>query len=273
MDARFWASKTGCVAGRVRISSNRKVEPAHHVPMTAVKTFFTADLHLTAGNTRRTDLALAFFDMVARANADLYILGDLFDFWANNRIVRREAGPVLESLSCLAARGRRVGFIYGNRDFLLGPAVLRRHGISFLGETAEVSLAKRRVLLTHGHLLCLGDHRFLQYRRRIWPLFRALDRILPGALENCIARKCMVRSKQVIDMQSPHRFEFTRSCIAEYFHAGIDTVICGHRHTRESFSVGAHCFYALPAWDDLRAPCLAARGGGFWYQDFTLPTR
>lgn len=241
--------------------------------MTAVKTFFTADLHLSTDNTVRTDLALSFFDMVARADADLYILGDLFDFWANNRIVRSQAGPVLAGLSRLAASGRRVGFIFGNRDFLLGPAVLRRHGISFLGETAEVKLDGRRVLLTHGHLLCLEDHRFLQYRQRFWPLFRALDPILPGAVENCIARRCMARSKQVIDMQSQHRFEFTRSCIADHFHAGIDIVICGHRHTRESFNDGDHRFYALPAWDDLRAPCLVAGNDEYRYQDFTVPAR
>ena len=49
------------------------------------KTFFIADVHLRVEDQERQQTLLAFFDMVRQAKGDLYILGDLFDFWANNK--------------------------------------------------------------------------------------------------------------------------------------------------------------------------------------------
>jgi UDP-2,3-diacylglucosamine hydrolase len=177
--------------------------------------------------------------------------------------------PVLGKLQNLASSGSTVGFVYGNRDFLAGSAALGPFGITCLGEQADITLGELRVHITHGHSLCLSDTEFLAYKKRMWPMFRILDRLLPGRLEHFIARKFIIRSKQVVNSQDQSRFLFTRSAIEDHFRRGIDAVVCGHRHVEETFSVGAKHFYALGCWEDSSGPYLVHREGEFTRAIFT----
>jgi len=232
-------------------------------------TFFVADTHIGFDNTKRQQAFADFIAYVQSCSGDLYILGDFFDFWANNRAMLRAMLPVLEKLQTLSSSGSTIGFIYGNRDFLAGSAALEPFGITCLGEQADITLGDLRVHITHGYSLCLSDTEFLAYKKRMWPMFRILDRLLPGRLEHFIARKFIIRSKQVVNSQDQSRFLFTRSAIEDHFQRGIDAVICGHSHVEETFSVGAKQFYALGCWEDTAGPYLVHRRGSFTRATFT----
>jgi UDP-2,3-diacylglucosamine hydrolase len=232
------------------------------------KTFFIADLHLSIDNPQRTGLALSFLDRVIREKADLYIVGDLFDFWANNHQIKRSFSAVLNKLSELTSLGLKAGFLFGNRDFLINQKTLEPFGVNFLAEETEINLDGRRVFLTHGHTLCLSDLEFLQYKQKMWPLFRRLDRILPGMIENFIARKFILKSKRVIQSQNPSRFQFTMELIENKFRKGIDIIICGHAHRMQKTVSGEHAFYVLPPWDDNKGGYLLYDNGDFTLNDF-----
>ena len=212
------------------------------------RTLFLADVHLQANNAQQ-QLFLTFLDRQLSPGDRLYILGDLFDYWANNATVYQAYGRVFERLQHLTRSGIRAGLLIGNRDFLLRRSMLERFGISYLGEEAAVTLEGKKFFLAHGHTLCLSDTQFLQYRSRMWPFFRALDLLLPGCIENYLAARFQQQSKKVIQAQDPSHFQFTRSAIEEKFQAGYDYVICGHTHQPETFRSGEHCFHALPAWE------------------------
>ena len=232
-------------------------------------TFFVADTHIGFDNMKRQQTFADFLAYVQSCSGDLYILGDFFDFWANNRAMLRAMLPVLEKLQNLASSGSTIGFVYGNRDFLAGPAALEPFGITCLGEQADIRLGELRVHITHGYSLCLDDTKFFAYKLRMWPFFRLLDRLLPGRLEHYIARRFIIRSKQVVRAQEPSRFQFTRSAIEAHFQRGIDAVICGHTHAEQTFSAGTKHFYALGCWDDTAGPYLVHREGNFIRATFT----
>jgi UDP-2,3-diacylglucosamine hydrolase len=210
-------------------------------------TYFVADVHLNMNNIHQKKLFSAFLDQVN--SGSLYIIGDLFDFWANNKTVYAAHSWVFDKLRSTITRGCTVGLLSGNRDFLLRKKPVERVGIRYLGEEALVEIDGKSFFLAHGHTLCLSDTQFLQYRARMWPLFKLADRILPGCIENYLADKFMMQSKKVIQAQDPARFRFTRDAIENKFNNGIDYVICGHTHQQESFQSGKHIFHALPAWD------------------------
>jgi UDP-2,3-diacylglucosamine hydrolase len=235
------------------------------------KTFFIADIHLSSDNDERKRLLTAFLDVVLSERGDLFILGDLFDFWANNRRLVKSHRDVFLKLQRLTAGHTRVGLLFGNRDFLISRNVLTSFGIDFLGEEAEISLDTRRVFLTHGHTLCLSDTQFLNYKNKMWPYFRTLDRFLPGIIENRIAQLFMQHSKRVIKSQDQARFQFTRDAIENLFHAGVDVVICGHTHKQEHYVSGSKCFYALPSWDDDTGHYLLHQDGTFSMHEITAP--
>ncbi len=84
------------------------------------ESYFVADIHLERNENTKRGLFLSFVEMVKDKRGDLYILGDLFDYWANNRRVIKDNRPVLEALADLVHHGSKVSFLIGNRDLLLG---------------------------------------------------------------------------------------------------------------------------------------------------------
>lgn len=236
------------------------------------KTFFTADIHLSIGNRRKTGMFESFIDMVIEQRGHLFILGDMFDFWANNSIVVNNNLSVLKKISQISLKGLKAGFVFGNRDYLINAKTLSRFGISHLGEETELELCNKSVLITHGHTLCLSDEKFIRYKKNIWPLIRLLDRVLPGPVENLIARMMIKKSKQTIKSQSPSTFEFTTPEIDRRFANGTDVVICGHRHRKEVYQNRDKRFYALPAWKDNAGHYLLHEGGEFCFHEFRCPS-
>jgi UDP-2,3-diacylglucosamine hydrolase len=222
------------------------------------ESYVVADVHLERDDADKRSLFLSFLDMVKQRKGNLYILGDLFDYWANNRRVMKDNKTVLDALGELSRQGSQVGFLVGNRDFLLGEKVLSRYGIDALGESRVIDLQGKHILLTHGHLLCTDDVSFQKYRKRMWPLYRILDALLPGCIENALARLFIQRSKQVIEAQESWRFQFSDNVIEAAFKRGTDMIICGHAHkpTVRHFD-GDRSFIVLPHW--------TCRSGGYLY--------
>jgi UDP-2,3-diacylglucosamine hydrolase len=227
------------------------------------QTFFIADVHLDREFPERKNMLLSFLNMLRTAGGDLYILGDFFDFWANNKAVFNDNREVLSLLREITARGSKVYMIIGNRDLLLRQKSLTPLGITLLGEEAAITLDNKKVFLTHGYSLCTMDLRFQRYKKRAWPLYRFLDRILPGRIENYLAGKFIITSKKVINSQDQSCFQLSPAAITGCFSRGIDVIICGHTHRAAAETFGGKQLYTLPAWD-------CGYGGYLLYQQGTF---
>jgi UDP-2,3-diacylglucosamine hydrolase len=60
-----------------------------------------------------------------------------------------------------------MAFMAGNRDFLVGAAMLKACGVSALPDPTLLSAWDQRVLLTHGDALCLDDEAYQAFRRQV----------------------------------------------------------------------------------------------------------
>ena len=98
-----------------------------------------------------------------RADA-VFILGDLFEVWIGDDMAERgfEARCV-DVLSAAAAR-TTVAFMPGNRDFLVGDAMLAGAGVSRLADPTVVVAFGARVVVSHGDALCIDDVAYQRYR-------------------------------------------------------------------------------------------------------------
>lgn len=128
---------------------------------------FISDTHLQASD------ALTFKswrDYLCHTSADaVFILGDLFEVWVGDDVLSIAAGFERECADVLRSASARmdVYIMHGNRDFLMGPALMEACGCNLLVEPSVLSFAGQRWLLAHGDAQCLQDTDYMQFRAQV----------------------------------------------------------------------------------------------------------
>jgi UDP-2,3-diacylglucosamine hydrolase len=129
---------------------------------------FVSDLHLSDERPATTGAFLAFLRGPARLAGALYILGDLFEYWAGDDDADAPLNLIVgAALAELVATGVEVFFLPGNRDFLLGAQFARDTGLRILPDPTTIEAAGTRLLLTHGDTLCTDDRAYQAYRAQV----------------------------------------------------------------------------------------------------------
>ena len=122
------------------------------------KITFVSDLHLTPENQKSMRRFRKFAAKIAGNTQQLYILGDLFEFWIGDDgadlLGHIEAENLLKTIS---NSGVELFLIPGNRDFLIGDKFSERTGCQILTDPSVITIGAEQVLLTHGDSLCTDD--------------------------------------------------------------------------------------------------------------------
>ena len=189
---------------------------------------FISDLHLDESHPRTFE---AFARHLLETPADaVFLLGDIFEAWvgddaADEAGFERECAEVLRQ----AATRRVVGFMAGNRDFLVGPRFLASTGLQRLDDPLLATGWGQALLLTHGDALCLADTRYQQFRTMVrQPAWQQATLARPLAERRAIAR-------QMRQMSEPGRPEdgadVDTGAAAQWLQrAGSVVMVHGHTH-------------------------------------------
>ena len=125
---------------------------------TDLPTLFVSDLHLSARRPETADLFLRFLAGPARQAQALYILGDLFDYWAGDDAIDDPDDPFNRGIvDALAALDTPKFFLPGNRDFLAGGQFGVASRLTFIPEPTVADIGGVPTLLLHGDTLCTDD--------------------------------------------------------------------------------------------------------------------
>jgi len=127
---------------------------------------FISDLHLQDAD-RATFKAWSDYLQSTSAEA-VFILGDLFEVWVGDDAMDTP-GFEAECVSVLRRASRRleVFIMPGNRDFLMGSALMQACGARLLHDPAVLTFQAQRWLLSHADALCLDDHEYQAFRRQV----------------------------------------------------------------------------------------------------------
>ncbi len=197
-----------------------------------MRTLFISDLHLDPSRAELTAILLRFLAGPARDADRLFILGDLFEAWIGDDGCDALADAVANGLRGLADSGVSIGFICGNRDFLLGADYAARCGMRRLPDPCVVSLEGRPTLLSHGDALCVGDLAYQAFRRQVRdPEWQATFLAQPLSARRAYAEQARSASAAhqrgmdavVGDVDAAS----VATMMAQY---GIDRLIHGHTH-------------------------------------------
>lgn len=133
-----------------------------------VYSLFISDLHLCESRPEIIDAFTSFLETtVAQADA-LYILGDLFEYWAGDDAIASGAhAKSIQALQKLTQQGVKVYLIHGNRDFLLGDVFSQETNIQILQDPSLISLYGNPILISHGDALCTDDLAYQAFRAEV----------------------------------------------------------------------------------------------------------
>jgi len=230
---------------------------------------FISDLHLHPDNeaiTKRFEVFISWAGMHTKA---LYILGDLFHVWAGDDVSAAWALPVAHLLQQLAAKGVRIYYMHGNRDFLLGPAFAACCHMEQLPDPFVIALGEERVLLSHGDAYCTRDlaHQWLRRLTRN-RRFRWIFLNIPSAwrcrlVERVRARSQQKRYRDITDLDA-----VPAAMVPALQRTKCHRLIHGHTHQPGIWHehVAGYAFqrYVLSDWDDIPSVLCYDRAKGFY---------
>jgi len=129
---------------------------------------FISDLHLCESRPTIINAFVSFLQETAiHANA-LYILGDLFEYWAgDDAIALGTHEQSIHALNTLSQQGVELFLIHGNRDFLLGDTFSKATNVTILPDPSLISLYGTPTLLSHGDMLCTDDIDYQQFKAEV----------------------------------------------------------------------------------------------------------
>lgn len=195
-------------------------------------TLFISDLHLSAERPAITTLFLSFLRERVGADDDLYVLGDLFEAWLGDDAVDPDQQELLEAMRATAARGARLYFMHGNRDFLAAEGFESLSGCRLLPDPTVIRLGEESVLLMHGDTLCTDDTDYQAWRQKArQPAFIAQFLSMPVAQRRQIAEHYRAESERVTRDKPMAIMDANQGAVEAAMRAhDVRRMIHGHTH-------------------------------------------
>lgn len=127
---------------------------------------FISDLHLQATDAATFDVWRQFMQTTP-ADA-VFILGDLFEVWVGDDALQSGSFELqcADAIRQTAAR-IPVFFMHGNRDFLVGSALMDLCTARLLDDPTVLVFEGQRWLLSHGDALCIDDLPYMRFRAQV----------------------------------------------------------------------------------------------------------
>ena len=226
---------------------------------------FISDLHLQES---LPDTTHAFFDFLkchAMHAKQLYLLGDLFEYWAgDDDLVAPYNKKVAKAIRQVSDAGVKVFWIAGNRDFLIGEGFAHATGATLLPDPTIVTIAGQKIVLTHGDAQCTDDVSYMEFRKQV----RDANWQKQFLAQSLAHRKAIIddmraKSRSAQYAKSMEIMDVNAAAIASLFDAtGTSLMIHGHTHrpARHAYhdKDGVRLRYVLPDWECDAKP---TRGG------------
>ncbi len=194
---------------------------------------FISDLHLCRERPEINSLFFRFLRERVPGSDALYILGDLFEYWAGDDDLADPFHAEIETaLRQVSDSGVRLYFIHGNRDFLVGDEFARATGVTLLQDSTVVDLYGTPTLLMHGDTLCTDDVKYQAFRTQVRDATWQRDFLAkPLAVRKAMIENVREQSAREMKEKPPEIMDVNLDAVADAFRrSGCSRMIHGHTH-------------------------------------------
>jgi UDP-2,3-diacylglucosamine hydrolase len=203
--------------------------------------YFLSDFHLGAPDAAtsliREKKIVRFLDSIASSAAEIFIVGDLFDFWYEYKhVVPKGFVRILGKLAQLSDAGIKLHFFVGNHDMWMKDYFQQELNMPVYFEPREFTFNHKHFLVGHGDGLGPGDHGYKMIRRLFRnPVATWLFGILPPrtgiGLANYFSRKSRAKTGGTDEIFLGEDKEWLiQYCREKLQEKHYDYMIFGHRH-------------------------------------------
>jgi UDP-2,3-diacylglucosamine hydrolase len=227
----------------------------------AFSALFISDLHLQEAHPRTAEAFFRFLAERAVAAERLYLLGDIFEYWAgDDDLAEPFHQRVIQAIRAVSDGGVAVYWLAGNRDFLVGQDFARAAGLRLLEEPHVIEAGGRRIALVHGDAQCTLDLKYMAFRAQVRdPAWQRQFLGMPLAQRKAIIAGLREGSREAHTTKSYEIMDVTPEAVQQVFaETGADVLIHGHTHRPALHDADGKLRYVLPDWElDAQPP----RGG------------
>ncbi|MEC7677606.1 MAG: UDP-2,3-diacylglucosamine diphosphatase [Pseudomonadota bacterium] len=124
---------------------------------------FISDLHLDKSRPHINKYFIEYLYHLDNGVTDLYILGDLFEYWVGDDDPMDGLEEVREAITYLGGK-INIWYMHGNRDFLVTKSICKDLKINLLDDPTVIEIDNVKILLLHGDTLCTDDHEYQNFR-------------------------------------------------------------------------------------------------------------
>ena len=217
-------------------------------------TYFISDIHLGLGTREeeraKEDMLLSFLSAILPTTENLFIVGDLFDFWFEYRtVIPKGFHRTLAAIEQFTAQGSAVHYLVGNHDCWMGDFFTDELNVRVYTQPYETGIEGKRIFLHHGDGLALNDLGYrlikpvLRNRISIW-----LYRWLHPDIGVRLARGSSRTSRDYTSTKHYGEEDGMMRYATQKIHEGIDIVIMGHRHQARYLPLEGGVYINLGDW-------------------------
>jgi UDP-2,3-diacylglucosamine hydrolase len=226
--------------------------------MSASKIYFASDFHFGVPNystsREREDLVVSWLEEIRKDAAEIYLMGDIFDFWFEyDAVIPKGFIRFQGKLADLADSGIKITFFKGNHDMWMFDYFVKELGIQIISEELILERNGMKFYLHHGDGLGPGDAKYKILKK----IFRSefcqwlFARIHPN-LGVAIARKWSKHSRlqnnqkeEFQDLEKEWLVSYSKELLLKEHY---DFLIFGHRHLPLDVQLGDSRYINLGEW-------------------------
>lgn len=216
--------------------------------------YFLSDFHLGAPNPaasrEREKKIVAFLEQIKPTAKEIFILGDLFDFWFEYRkVVPKGFVRILGKLAELTDAGIHIHFFVGNHDMWMRDYFQQELNIPVYFKPQVFERNGKKLLIGHGDGLGPGDHGY-KFIKKLFrnPVSKFVFGVLPPYIgmgtANFFSRKSRVATgdddARFLGEEKEWLIIYCREMLKKEHY---DYFIFGHRHLPIDFKLNAQSRY------------------------------
>ncbi len=222
----------------------------------ATVALFVSDLHLTSAMPQTAARFFSFLRDVAVYSKQLYLLGDIFEYWAGDDDMDEPFNrSVIDALRATHNAGVELFWLAGNRDFLAGQAFAHACGAVLLDEPYVITIGNQPILLVHGDAQCTDDEAYMAFRKQVRdPKWQQHFLSQPLAQRKAIIAQMRAGSRDAQMSKAMDIMDVNAHAIRALFDQHkVSVMIHGHTHRPARHQIktdsGELLRYVLPDWD------------------------